>query len=71
LVPSPLKDPEKDPVNEPLSVSKVSNLVSNELDTLVYEDVNELKLLRILEDSLFNAPIVINVDEVNEFNEPV
>jgi hypothetical protein len=53
FVPSPLNEPENDPVNEPLSVSKVSNLESIEVDTLVYDDV---KSLNVVSSSLL-API--------------
>jgi hypothetical protein len=70
FVPSPLKEPENDPVNEPLRVSKESNLESNDVDTLVYDDVNELKSPLILPLSVSKLSTLPSIDDVNEFIEP-
>jgi hypothetical protein len=70
FVPSPVKDPENDPVNEPLRVSKESNLESNDVDTLVYDDVNVLKSERILPLSVSKSPTLSSIDDVNVLIEP-
>jgi hypothetical protein len=70
FVPSPLKEPENDPVNEPLRVSKESNLESNDVDTLVYDDVNVLKSERILPLSVSKLSTLPSIDDVNVLIEP-
>ena len=64
FVPSPTKDPENEPVNDPLSVSKVSNLESSEPDTLVYDEVKELKSFLILPVEFSSKPNLLSVLEV-------
>ena len=71
FVPSPLNEPLNEPVNEPLRVSKESNLESNDVDTLVYDDVNELKTPRILPLSVSKLPTLKLIEDVKEFKLPV